>query len=70
MIDNGEYLHQGGYVLGTFVCLFVLVYNYSRTNGNTSRSHGGIVVTHLAPTSEVDSLNPGPDVEKLTVSYQ
>ena len=33
------------------------------------RDLGGTVVTHSPPTSEVSSLNPGPYVRKLVVSY-
>ena len=34
----------------------------------TLRGHGGSVVTHLPPISEVSSLNPGPYVGKLVVA--
>ena len=34
------------------------------------RGHGGAVVTHLPPTSEVGSSNPKPYVRKLVVAYQ
>ena len=32
--------------------------------------HGGAVVTHLPPTSEVGGSNPGPYVGKLVVAYR
>ena len=32
--------------------------------------HGGAVVTHSPPTSEVSGSNPEPYVGKLVVSYQ
>ena len=32
--------------------------------------HGGDVVTHLPPTSEVCGSNPGPSAGKLVVAYQ
>ena len=31
--------------------------------------HGGAVVIHSPPTSEVGSSNPGPYVDKLVVAY-
>ena len=33
------------------------------------RGHGGAVVTHSPPTSEVWGSNPGPYVGKLVVAY-
>ena len=35
-----------------------------------TRGHGGTVVTHLPPTSEVGSSNPEPYVGKLEAAYQ
>ena len=32
--------------------------------------HGGAVVTHSPPTSEVGGSNPRPYVEKLVVAYR
>ena len=32
--------------------------------------HGGALVTHSPPTSEVGGSNPGPFVLKLVVAYQ
>ena len=34
------------------------------------RGHSGAMVTHLPPTSEVDSSNHGPYVGKLVVAYR
>ena len=33
------------------------------------RGHGGVVVTHSPPISEVSSSNPGPYVGKLVIAY-
>ena len=33
------------------------------------RGHGGAVVTHSPPTSEVCGLNSGPYVGKLVIAY-
>ena len=40
---------------------------YSKCN---TAGHGGAVVTHSPPTSEVGSSNSEPCVEKLVVAYQ
>ena len=34
------------------------------------RDHGGAVVTHSPPTSDVGGANPGPHVGKLIVAYR
>ena len=34
------------------------------------RSHGGSVVTHSLPTSDVSGSNPGPSVGKLVVAHR
>ena len=34
------------------------------------RVHGGTVLTHSPPTSEVGGSNPGPYVGKLVIAYQ
>ena len=34
------------------------------------KGHGGAVVAHMSPTSEVDGSNPGPYVGKMVVSYR
>ena len=33
-------------------------------------SHGGVVITHSAPTSEVGGSNPRPYVGKLVIAYR
>ena len=35
----------------------------------TQRGHGGVVVIHSSPISEVCGSNPGPCVVKLVVAY-
>ena len=37
---------------------------------STTRVHGGAVVTHSPPTSEVGGSNPEPYVRKLVVAYR
>ena len=39
------------------------------SNPNT-QVHGGVVVTHSPPISEVSSSNPKPNVGKLAVAYR
>ena len=34
------------------------------------KGHGGAVVLHSPPTSEVSGSNPGPDVGKLVVAFR
>ena len=46
-----------------FFCLFyLLLFSF--------RGHGGTVVTHSPPTSEVGGSNPAPYVENLVVPYR
>ena len=59
-------IHVVSYILlwvqSILLSLFVV---YSKTPGG----HDGAVVTHLPPTSEVSSSNPGPNEGKLEVAY-
>ena len=38
--------------------------------GGVGGDHGGAVVTHLPPTSEVSSSNRGPYMRMLVVAYR
>ena len=51
---------------------FLISYSVSRYLGiyNKSAGHGGSVVTHSPPTSEVGGSNPGPYMGKLVVAYR
>ena len=58
------------YMLQYTLALQVVHYNINNSPYDTELGdHGGALVTHSPPTSEIGGSNPEPSVGKMVVSY-